>query len=262
MDKVEPIKSELLESERIAHGFFGRRGGVSRGLFADLNCGQGSSDSALSVIENRARVAGHFGITSSHLLSLHQIHSPRVVEVRAPWSSDARPEADAIVTREPGLALSILTADCGPVLFADPEAGVIGAAHAGWKGAFTDVLDATVDEMIGLGADRARIRASLGPTISGKAYEVGPEFIERFLDKSAGYEEFFQPSGRSGHHTFDLPAFIIARLDDLAIGEVENLDLCTCTLEEDYFSYRRATHRKEADYGRNISVIMLEASKS
>lgn len=262
MNKVEPIKSELLDSERIAHGFFGRRGGVSQGVYSDLNCGPGSADSALSVIENRARVAGHFGIASSHLLSLWQIHSPRVMEVRVPWTSDARPEADAMVTREPGLALSILTADCGPVLFADPEAGIIGAAHAGWNGALSGVLDATVDEMIGLGADRARIRASLGPMISGQAYEVGPEFIERFLKKSAGYEEFFRPSERDGHHYFDLPAFIAARLDDLAIGEVQNLDLCTCSREEDYFSYRRATHRGEADYGRNISVIMLGSDRS
>lgn len=261
MVRLDPIKSEILESSRIAHGFFGRCGGVSRGLFSELNCGPGSGDNDLSIIENRARVAGHFGVDCNHLLSLHQIHSPRVVEVRTPWTTDARPEADAMVTREPGLALSILTADCGPVLFSDPEAGVIGAAHAGWKGAFTGVLDATIDEMIGLGADRARIHACLGPTISGKAYEVGPEFIERFIEKSAGYDEFFRPSERAGHHYFDLPAFIVARLEDLAIGGIENLDLCTCTLEDDYFSYRRATHRKEADYGRNISVIMLGADR-
>lgn len=257
MTNLTPIKSKVLTSSQITHGFFGRRGGVSGGLFSSLNCGPGSGDSALSIIENRARVAGYFGIASSNLLCLRQVHSPRVVEVRAPWKSEAKPEADAMVTRERGLALSILTADCGPVLFADSEAGVVGAAHAGWKGALTGVLDATVDEMIGLGADRARICASIGPMISGKAYEVGPEFIEHFLNKSSGYEEFFNPSERDGHHYFDLPAFIAARLDDLAIGEVENLDRCTYALEGDFFSYRRATHQKETDYGRNISVITL-----
>lgn len=262
MVQPEPTQSDLLKTRGIAHGFFGRRGGVSSGVYAQLNCGPGSDDNRLSVIENRARVADHFAIPSGHLLSLHQVHSPRVIEVREPWASGARPEADAMVTRQPGLALGILSADCGPVLLCDPEAGVIGAAHAGWKGALGGVLDATVDEMIGLGADRARIRASLGPTISCNAYETGPEFIERFLAQSPAHAQFFRPSGREGHHLFDLPAFITNRLEGLAIHAVQNINLCTCGLEQDYFSWRRTTHRKEADYGRNISVIMLEAGEA
>lgn len=257
MDKLAPIYSDILKADGIAHGFFGRRGGVSKDIFSSLNCGPGSGDNTLAVIENRARIAAHFKVKSRELLSLHQIHSPQVIEVREPWT-DARPQADAMVTRQPGLALSILTADCGPVLFADVQAGVIGAAHAGWQGALGGVLDATVDEMIGLGAGRARIRAALGPTISGAAYEIGPEFIERFLARSPAHDKFFVPSTREGHFLFDLPAFIVGRLDDLAIEQVQNLNLCTYTLEEDFFSFRRTTHRSEADYGRNISVIKLE----
>lgn len=257
MDTLAPQQSDILKAGGIAHGFFGRRGGVSTDIFSSLNCGPGSGDNKLMVIENRARVAAHFRVKSRDLLSLHQIHSPQVVEVREPWTG-ARPRADAMVTRQPGLALSILTADCGPVLFCDAEAGVIGAAHAGWKGAFGGVLDATIDEMIGLGAGRARIRAALGPTISGTAYEVGPEFIERFLTHSTTHDKFFAPSQRDGHFFFDLPAFIVGRLNDLAIEQVQNLNLCTYTLEEDFFSFRRTTHRSEADYGRNISVIKLE----
>lgn len=261
METLAPRQSDILKTEGIVHGFFGRRGGVSRDIFSSLNCGPGSGDNALAVIENRARVASHFEMKSRALLSLHQVHSPKVIEVRDPWTG-TRPQADAMVTRAPNLALSILTADCGPVLFVDTEAGVIGAAHAGWKGAFGGVLDATVDEMIGLGANRARIRAALGPTISGAAYEVGPEFIERFRARSAAYETFFVPSTREGHFLFDLPAFIVARLDDLAIEKVQNLNLCTYGLAEDYFSFRRTTHRGEAGYGRNISVIKLEGRTS
>lgn len=257
MDTRAPEYSDILNEAGIAHGFFGRRGGVSRDIFSSLNCGPGSGDNAMAVIENRARIAAHFEVKSRELLSLHQVHSPRVVEVREPWTG-TRPQADAMVTKVPGLALSILTADCGPVLLVDAEAGVIGAAHAGWQGAFGGVLDATVDEMIGLGAGRARIRAALGPTISGAAYEVGPEFIERFRARSATYEKFFAPSTREGHFFFDLPAFIVGRLDDLAIAQVHSLNLCTYGLAEDFFSFRRTTHRGEADYGRNISVIKME----
>lgn len=257
MDKLAPVQSDILKVGGIAHGFFGRRGGVSKDIFASLNCGPGSGDNRLAVIENRARIADCFAVKSRELLSLHQIHSPQVIEVREPWAG-ARPQADALVTKERGLALSILTADCGPVLFADAEAGVIGAAHAGWKGAFGGVLDATIDEMIGLGADRARIRAALGPTISGTAYEVGPEFIERFLVRSTALERFFVPSPRDGHFFFDLPAFIVARLEDLAVERIEDLGLCTYIREDEFFSFRRATHHGEADYGRNISVIKLE----
>lgn len=258
MDTLEPTHSDILKSGGIAHGFFGRRGGVSKDIFASLNCGPGSGDHRFCVIENRARIADHFGIGSGALLSLNQIHSPQVIEVREPWAPGARPQADAMVTRQPGLAISILTADCGPVLFADAAAGVIGAAHAGWKGAFGGILEATVDEMIGLGATRANICATLGPTISGETYEVGPEFVERFLARSGTYKVFFAASVRDGHAYFDLPAFVMARLEDLAIGQTQDLGLCTYTLENRFFSYRRTTHRSEEDYGRNISVIKLE----
>lgn len=261
MDTLAPRHSNILQADGIAHGFFGRRGGVSRDIFSSLNCGPGSGDKALAIIENRSRIAAHFEVKSRELLSLHQVHSPKVIEVRGPWTG-TRPQADAMVTRVPGLALSILTADCGPVLFVDVEAGVIGAAHAGWQGAFGGVLDATVDEMIGLGAGRARIRAALGPTISGTAYEVGPEFFGRFRTRSPANEKFFVPSPREGHFFFDLPAFITGRLDDLAIEQIDNLNLCTYDLAEDFFSFRRTTHRGEADYGRNISVIKLEGRTS
>jgi hypothetical protein len=258
MITLEPDHSDILKSRGIAHGFFGRRSGVSKDIFTSLNCGPGSGDHRFCIIENRARIADHFSIKSGALLSLSQIHSPQVLEVHQPWASDARPQADAMVTKEPGLAISILTADCGPVLFADPAAGVIGAAHAGWKGAFGGVLEATVDEMIGLGAARANICAALGPTISSQAYEVGPEFVERFLARSSTCEIFFAPSTREGHAYFDLPAFIMARLEDLAIGQTRDLGLCTYTFEDAFFSYRRTTHRSETHYGRNISVIKLE----
>lgn len=262
MVNLVPRQSSILHTDIIAHGFFGRRGGVSKDMFSSLNCGPGSADDQLAIIENRARVANHFAVKSTDLLSLHQIHSPRVIEVRDPWRASERPQADAMVTRQSDIALSILTADCGPVLFADTQARVIGAAHAGWKGAFGGVLDATVDEMIGLGANRARIRAALGPTISGAVYEVGPEFIERFLARSAAHEKFFVASERDGHFYFDLPAFIVHRLNNLAIDQVQDLNLCTYTLEEDFFSFRRTTHRAEADYGRNISVIKLEGNQA
>lgn len=260
MITLDPNRSDILKSSGIAHGFFGRHGGVSKDIFASLNCGPGSGDHRFCVIENRARIADHFAVKSGALLSLSQIHSPQVLEVREPWAPGAWPQADAMVTRKPGLALSILTADCGPVLFADVAAGVIGAAHAGWKGAFGGVLEATVDEMIGLGATRANISAVLGPTISGKTYEVGAEFVERFLARSGTYKIFFAPSPREGHAYFDLPAFIMARLEDLAISQTQDLGLCTYTFEEAFFSYRRTTHRDEADYGRNISVIKLEGA--
>jgi purine-nucleoside/S-methyl-5'-thioadenosine phosphorylase / adenosine deaminase len=254
---LSPATAELLESPNVAHGFFGRSGGVSKGMYKDLNCGPGSNDNPLHVIENRSRVAAHFKVPSKGLLSLHQVHSNLVFKVNGPWP-DERPQADAMVTKTPGLALSILTADCGSVLFSDPVAQVVGAAHAGWKGAFSGILEETIDAMVGLGATRENINAAIGPTISGLSYEVGPEFYDRFVGHLESNHVYFSPSQKPGHHTFDLPKFIEDRLYRAAIADCTNLSICTYTSEADYFSFRRTTHRKLSDYGRNISVIMLE----
>ncbi len=254
--------SELLsEIPNITHGFFSRLGGVSEGIYASLNCGFGSDDSTEHVIENRARVAAELGVTPQSLLTVYQIHSPNVVTVTSPWNRDDAPEADAMVTNTPGIALGILAADCGPVLFADAEAGVIGASHAGWKGAFGGVLGHTLDEMERLGAKRNRISAAIGPCISQQNYEVGPEFKERFIEQDPLWRRFFveSPMSESSDRSyFDLPGFIAARLADSGVEQVERLNVCTYA-DETFFSYRRTTHRGEADYGRNISAIALNA---
>jgi YfiH family protein len=246
----------LTDFPKIRHAFFTRQGGVSEGIYASLNGGIGSSDNAEHVKENRRRMAGAVGVATDALISVYQVHSPDAVLVEGPWHSE-RPKADAMVTKMPGLALAITTADCGPVLFADHEAGVIGAAHAGWRGAVTGVLEATLDAMEGLGAKRSRIVAVLGPTISQKAYEVGPEFVARFAEEAPGHEHFFRSSTTPDHAMFDLPGFIGARLKTAGVGSFTNLDLCTYSDEERFFSYRRTTHRKEPDYGRLISAIAL-----
>jgi YfiH family protein len=247
---------ELASYPNIRHAFFTRQGGVSEGIYASLNGGTGSADDGARVAENRRRMAEDLGIEPEALLGLYQVHSPDVVIVEAPFPGE-RPKADAMVTRVPGLALGISTADCGPVLFADHHAGVVGAAHAGWRGAFTGVLEATVDAMEALGAQRERIVAVLGPTISQGAYEVGAEFSQRFTDAAPDHARFFTPSERAGHSMFDLPGFIGARLEAAGIGEFANLGLCTYADEEQFYSYRRTTHRKEPDYGRLISAIRL-----
>jgi YfiH family protein len=247
---------ELASYPNIRHAFFTRQGGVSEGLYASLNGGVGSNDEPARVAENRRRMADDLGIEPAALLGLYQVHSPDVVTVEAPFPGE-RPRADAMVTRVPGLALGIATADCGPVLFADHHAGVIGAAHAGWRGAFTGILEATVDAMEAQGAARERIVAVLGPTISQGAYEVGPDFSQRFIEASPDHARFFVPGERPGHLMFDLPAFIGARLEAAGIGEFANLGLCTYADEEQFYSYRRTTHRNEPDYGRLISAIRL-----
>lgn len=239
----------------LAHGFFTREGGVSDGLYASLNCGQGSRDDAGRVSENRARVAAVLHVGADRLLSAHQVHSPRAILAEGAWSG-ARPEADAVVTRTRGVAVSVLTADCVPVLLADAEAGVIGAAHAGWNGALSGVLEATLDLMQATGAEKGRIRAAIGPSISGAAYEVGEDFAARFLAADPQNRRFFE-AGRPGHAYFDLPAYVAARLGAAGIGGVERLERCTFGEEARFFSYRRATHRSEADYGRQISAIAL-----
>lgn len=239
----------------VSHGFFTREGGLSHGLYASLNGGVGSSDDPAAVAANRRRMADALGVASGHLLGLYQIHSADVVTATAPWAE--RPRADAMVTAVPGLGLAIATADCGPVLFSDAGNRVVGAAHAGWKGAFSGVLEATLAAMEALGAERARITAVLGPTISQGAYEVGPEFVGNFLRADAANDKFFCPSKQADHAMFDLPAYIGARLQRAGVGAFTDLGLCTYADETRFFSYRRTTHRSEPDYGRLISAISL-----
>ena len=242
----------------IRHAFFTRDGGVSDGIYASLNGGVGSDDAPAKVAENRSRMAAALGVAPEHLLTAYQIHSPDVVTIERPWEPQARPRADAIVTRAAGLAIGVTTADCGPVLFADATAGVIGAAHAGWRGAATGVLEATIAAMERCGADRGRIVAALGPMIRQPNYEVGPEFVARFKADDAANERFFQPSSRPGHALFDLPGYIAARLAAAGIRRVEDLGHCTYADAGRFFSYRRSTHRQEPDYGRHINAIALE----
>ena len=246
----------LADQDGIAHGFFERSGGVSGGIYASLNTGLGSNDRAEDVLENRRRVADAMAVAPDALLTLYQVHSADVVHVRAP--GDARAvKADAMVTTTPGLALGVLSADCAPVLLADGRAGVIGAAHAGWGGAFRGVLEATVAAMVGLGADREAIVAVVGPCIAQASYEVGPEFLERFVAADEGNARHFMPSARPGHHMFDLPGYALARLRGAGLVDPVWLGLDTCAEEDRFFSYRRSVHRSEVDYGRQISAIAL-----
>lgn len=241
----------------IRHGFFTRQGGVSRGLYASLNCGAGSKDDPVAVIENRSRVAQHLGGFSDDVQTIYQIHSATAQVVDGLVPRESLPQGDALVTRTRGLVIGILTADCAPVLFADAEAGVVGAAHAGWRGALGGVLEATVNAMEGLGADRARIFAALGPTIGPKSYEVGPEFVAAFEADNADNARFFTiPKGRTTPH-FDLPGFVMARLEQLGIRRAERQAPCTYENESMFYSFRRTTHRKEPDYGRQISAIVV-----
>ena len=243
------------DSLHAPHGFFTRAGGVSVGIYQGLNCGPGSDDDAAAVSENRKRVAASFDLPPDHLLSVHQCHSSDVLTVDGPFLG-ARPKCDAMVTRTKGLALGILTADCQPVLFCDSHAQVIGAAHAGWKGALGGVLEATLSAMEQLGAKRADISAVIGPSIGAAAYEVGPEFRDGFLRVSSNYQRFFQP-GQGDRFLFDLPAFGVSRLQSAGIGHARSIGRCTYSDEKRFFSYRRATHAREADYGRLISAISL-----
>ncbi|HEX3708738.1 MAG TPA: peptidoglycan editing factor PgeF [Pseudolabrys sp.] len=249
--------ASLFKLAGIRHAFFTRDGGVSQGVYATLNGGVGSKDATDKVDENRARMAAALGVAPDHLLTAYQIHSPEVVVADTPWTKDNRPRADAIVTRTPKLAVGVSTADCGPLLFADTEAGVVGAAHAGWRGAFGGVIDATVAAMENLGARRARIAAALGPTIRQPNYEVGPEFVERFTAADSGNARFFSASPRAGHAMFDLTGYIAARIERAGIVNFEDLGLCTFAEPERFFSYRRMTRLGEADYGRHINAIAL-----
>jgi polyphenol oxidase len=255
---LEPIQSEaLLGDRRIAHGFFSRRGGVSQGIYASLNCGLGSKDGRDDVGANRRLVAEALGVMPDRLLTAHQHHSADAVVVTEPWTFETMPRADALVTATPGIALGALAADCAPVLFADPQAGVVAAAHAGWKGALGGVLESAVATMEKLGARRARIAAALGPCIGPEAYEVGPEFQANFIAQSSDNTRFFLKTPLAAKPYFDLPAFVLARLGAMGLGTVENKTRCTYTSPEEFFSYRRTTHQGEPDYGRQISAIVL-----
>jgi YfiH family protein len=249
---LDIVTSPLLAGVR--HGFFGRRGGASSGIFEGLNCGGGSSDQAEIVAMNRDRVADAMGVAPAQLVTVHQVHSATAVTLDD--TPSPRPRADGIVTNTPGLAIAVLTADCQPVLFADRTAGVIGAAHAGWRGALDGVLEATIDQMCAAGAQRDQIHAVIGPTISQRAYEVGQEFLERFMDEDRDSARFFI-NGQDGRYLFDLPGYGLMRLRMAGIGAAEWTAHCTYHDEARFYSYRRATHRGEADYGRLISVIRL-----
>jgi len=245
----------LAELPGIRHGFFTRRGGVSGGIYESLNVGYGSDDDPGAVTRNRGRVTAALGLCADALHTVYQVHGCKVIHVDAPWR-DA-PRCDAMVTNRPGIALGILTADCAPVLFADAEAGIVGAAHAGWKGALAGVVQATVGAMLALGARRGAIAAALGPTIARDSYEVGPEFPAPFLADDPDNEVFFAPSARDGHFMFDLPGYLSRILDRLGLGAVGVLAEDTCSDPERFFSYRRATLRGEPDYGRCVSAIAL-----
>jgi YfiH family protein len=250
------IEHSLLSAKPVRHCFFTRAGGVSTGLYWSLNCGLGSGDAADRVRENRARCAASINTLPDRLMTVRQVHGAKVVEATGPWDDGGRPEADAMVTRCPGLALGILTADCAPVLLADREAGVIGAAHAGWKGAKASVIEATVAAMIGLGGAAERIVAVVGPTIGAASYEVGPEFRTQFLESDPESGRFFT-SGATDRPHFDLQGFVLARLSTLGLAEIARIDADTCAESDRFFSYRRSCLLGEPDYGRQLSAIAL-----
>ncbi len=251
------LTSPALAAAGLRHAFFTRQGGVSQGLYATLNGGIGSDDTSAAIAENRARMAAHLGVLPARFLSLNQIHSPLCLTVAAPWNLAEPPRADAFVTQKKGIALGVGSADCGPVLFADPVMRIVGAAHAGWKGAKGGVLEATLEAMEALGARRERIIAALGPMLSQAHYEVGPEFLAAFLAEDAANTRFFRAGAQADHPHFDLPGYISFRLACAGVDSIEDLAFCTYAHEERFYSYRRMMHRKEKDYGRMISAIVL-----
>ena len=255
-DRAMFCASTLESCDGIRHGFFTRQGGVSKGIYGSLNCGLGSGDDAENVRRNRALVAETLGVPHERLLTLYQIHSATAVIVDQRWNSDVA-EADALVTRTPGLAIGALTADCAPVLFCDPEARVIAAAHAGWRGALLGIVEATVASMEELGAKPERMVAVIGPTISQRAYEVGSDYVERFLAEEPESSSFFMTDDSSGEPHFDLAGYVAERLARAGVGTVSDLGLCTYCDETRLFSYRRSQHHGEEDYGRQISAIVL-----
>ncbi|MCO6393200.1 peptidoglycan editing factor PgeF [Aliihoeflea aestuarii] len=258
--RPDPVRSDLMDElapNGIRHGFFTRRGGVSQGIYAGLNVGYGSSDDREAVKENRSRAARWLNVSDDRLATVHQVHSADVEIVDAALPVDERPKADALVTATPGLAIAILTADCGPILFADGQARVIGAAHAGWKGALHGIAENTVAAMESLGAKRENIHAVLGPAISAANYEVGPEFIVRFIEADLANDVYFKSSGKDGHALFDLNRYTLDRLARAGVA-VDHAARCTYAEPDNFYSYRRTTHRQEPDYGRQLSAIVLE----
>ena len=252
------IEHNALKLTKVSHGFFTRRGGESSGLYASLNCGIGSDDDKAAVLKNRAAVAQDLDVAPGHLVTVRQTHSAKVAVVDTPWMREAAPEADALVTNRPGIALGILTADCVPVLFACEKMGIVGAAHAGWKGAIGGVIEKTVGEMMRLGAKSADIVAVIGPAIAGCSYEVSADFIKPFLEQDVENKKFFADAPKSGHLLFDLAGFVAERLAKTGVGKIEQLDRDTYAEETEFFSYRRSCHRGEKDYGRQISAIALK----
>ncbi len=256
-DRMRLCASSLAAIGGVAHGFFTRQGGVSTGIFASLNCGPGSGDELANVTENRARVAEILGAKPTHLLTVSQRHSAAAVTAKAPWSGGKVPEAYAIVTATPGLAIGVLTADCAPVLLCDGEARVIGAAHAGWRGALSGIIEATVKAMQKLGAKPERTVAAIGPAISQKAYEVGADYRDKFVAEEPQSAPFFAIDEGSGEPHFDLPGYVAERLKRAGVGTITDLGVCTYCEESRLFSYRRSQHHGETDYGRQISAILL-----
>jgi hypothetical protein len=248
----------LNRQDGMRHGFFSRHGGVSSGIYASLNCGLGSRDAPEAVLENRARAAAMLDLPGAKISTLYQVHGTAVVELDAPLAADARPQADAFVSKTPGVVLGILAADCAPVLFCDAHARVIGAAHAGWKGAVGGVLEATLAAMVRLGAKTERIAVGIGPCIGKQSYEVGPEFPAPFLALDPAASRFFSPSRSAGKFMFDLPGYVAARLEAAGIAEIEATGNDTCAESDRFFSYRRSCLRAEPDYGRGLSAIVLE----
>ncbi len=246
------IRNPLLQHSNIRHGFFTRKGGCSSGIYTSLNCGPGSDDNPENVKKNRHTILAELGSQGATLCGLHQIHSNIVHYMDTPWV-DELPKGDAVVTRQKNIALGILTADCAPVLFADPENGVIGAAHAGWKGALTGILENTIQIMCQKGAKIPNIIATIGPCIAQKNYEVGPEFLEKFAE----HQHFFIKSTKKDHYLFDLKGFVTYRLEESGLDKITALPQDTYSDEDILFSYRRATHQGEKDYGRQISTIMI-----
>jgi polyphenol oxidase len=257
MTVAQFLTAESLRIPGVSHGFFTRLGGVSQGVYASLNGGVGSRDAPEAVAENRARMAGALGLAADRLAVPYQVHSPDAVAISDHWAPDARPRCDGVVTATSGLALGVTGADCGMILFADPLARIVGAAHAGWKGALTGVVEATVAAMERLGARRGDVVAALGPCIAQASYEVGPEFVATFAEAGEAPGRFFAPSSRAGHAMFDLKAYIAERAARAGVGGFEDLGLDTYADPERFFSYRRTTHRREADYGRLVSAIVL-----
>jgi YfiH family protein len=249
--------ARLSSLRRVRHGFFTRQGGVSQGLYESLNCGLGSRDDTILVAENRARVARALSSGQERVSTLHQVHSATALLVDRPIDERPLPRADALVTRTPGVVIGALAADCTPVLFADGEAGIVAAAHAGWRGALAGVVEATIACMMEAGAQRTSIHAAIGPCINQRSYEVGPEFQEEFLNTDAGSAAFFTQAASDARPRFDLPGYIEGRLARAGLASVERQSPCTYENESLFFSYRRSQHRKEADYGRQISAIVL-----